>query len=119
MQIRRERVHRHDFAGMRADEFGQIFAHQLVIRHPRVLAAEVRFDRERGPVVEFVDQRLPRRARLQAERIAAQVYLFTIAVRRDQELAAKRCQRIGGIARERPGLVGGEVDGNCRGLSVA
>ena len=83
-----------------------------------MLAAEMRFHRERGPVVELVDERLPRRPRLQAERIAAQVYLFTIAVRRDQKLAAQPSQRIGGIARERPGLAGGEI-GSVHRFSAA
>ena len=46
VQIDRQRIHRDDFARQRADERGEILAHEFVIRHPRVLAVEVRFDRK-------------------------------------------------------------------------
>ena len=38
MQVRRQRIHRHDFARLGADEFGQMVADFLVIRHPRMFA---------------------------------------------------------------------------------
>jgi hypothetical protein len=64
-----------------------------------MLALKMSLDAEPGPVVELVDQGLPRGARLQAERVAAQVHLFTVAVRRNQKLAAKRRKRVGRVAR--------------------
>src|SRR5580765_5644268 len=72
-----------------------------------MLAAKVRFDRERAPVVELVEQCLARGARLQAERVAAEIGLFACAVRRDQEFRAERGKRIGAVARARDEFRGG------------
>src|SRR4029453_18976467 len=89
---------------------GKILAHEFVIRHPRILAAEMRFDRERLPIVELVGERLARRARLQAERIAAEIRLLGIVGgARKKKLVAERRQRIGrGLGGGAP-LGGGRV----------
>ena len=109
MQIDGERIHRHDFGFLCADEFGEVSTHFGVVGHPRMLAVEVCLDSQLRPVVELVEQCLPCRARLQAERVAAQVHLFCIAVWWNQELIAESCERIGGVAGECVGFGSGEV----------
>ena len=62
-------------------------------------AAEVRFDGEVAPVVEFLHQRRAGSRGLQAQRVAAQVGLLAaIVVARDQELGAEGRQRVGSVA---------------------
>jgi hypothetical protein len=67
VQVYRERVHRHDFAGLRADEFRQMPAYFAVVRQPRMFALKMRFDRELRPGIKLVEQRRARSTRLQAE----------------------------------------------------
>ena len=76
VQVRRQRVHRDDFRRLRADDVGKACAHQFVVRHPRRGFEEVALDRIARPLVEhFLDHRA-RAARLQAERVAAEVRLL-------------------------------------------
>ena len=119
VQVHGQRIHRDDFVRLRADEGGEVFAHELVVRHPRVLAVEMRLDGEPLPVVELVDQRGAHRARLEAKRIAAEIRLFgAVRALRNQEFVAERGQRIGGVLGERRGFGGGMVVHRRRHASV-
>ena len=51
VQVDRQRIHRDDFLRQRTDQRGEILAHEFVVGHPGVAAAEVRFHREIAPVV--------------------------------------------------------------------
>ena len=68
-----------------------------------MFAVEMRLDAQRGPVVEFLQQGLAHAARLQSQRIAAEVRLLAVAVARDQELVAEPAQLVFGIQ-----LLGGD-----------
>ncbi len=110
VQVRGQRVHRDDFARLRADERREILAHERVIRHPRMPAVEMRFDGELFPVVELGDDRLARRARHEPERIAGEIGLLgAVGIFRDQELVAEWRERVGGVLGERARLVGVEA----------
>ena len=59
MQVGGQRIHRHDFGRLRADEARQRFAHELVVRHPRVR----RGNAPRPPARPVVELPRPARAR--------------------------------------------------------
>ncbi len=110
VQVGGERIHRHHFRRQGADQHGQAFAHFVVVGHPRMFAAEMRLHAQRGPVVELLQQGGAHRARLQAERVAAEVGLVFAVVLRDVETVAEIAERIGGV--ERQGLFQGRAHSN-------
>ncbi len=56
--------------------------------------------RQLRPALHLQLQRLRRTTRLQTQRVAAEIVLLPIAMRRNQELVAETPQRIGGITRQ-------------------
>ena len=109
--------------GTSAHVFGQIFAQQAGLDLVHVpyrggadMASDLMtgrvqmaFDAQSRPVVQFIDQRLAYAAWLQAQRIADEVGLVAVGVRRDQEFAAQCVQRIGVVLRTRPAGVGAKI----------
>ena len=61
------------------------------------------FHGELRPIVQLVGERGAHGARLQAQRVAAEVGAVAAFVRRYQEFVAERAQRVGGIGGLRPG----------------
>ena len=100
MQIHAQRVHRHHFGRLRADQFGDAIAQAFVKGHPGGFATEMPFHCQPRPAIHLRFHRIACRTRLQAERIAAEVVQGVITMRRNQELVAKAAQRIGSIARQ-------------------
>jgi hypothetical protein len=76
VQIDRQRVHRHDLARGRSHEPRHRLGEEFVVRHPRVLAREVRLHGEPPPRLELLLD-VPRRSlRQEPERVAGEVDLL-------------------------------------------
>jgi len=89
VQVGGQRVHRHHFARLRADQGRERLAYQGVVGHPRRGLAEMSFHGFLGPFVQHLLDVRAHAARLQAERVAAEVGLLVIAVPGNQEFGAK------------------------------
>ena len=61
------------------------------------------------PVVQFVEHGLPDAARLQAQRVADEIGLLAIAVRRNQKFVVQTTQRISIVLRAGPFDVGAKI----------
>jgi hypothetical protein len=102
VQVQRQRVHRHHFIGLRADEAGQARAQRFGIVDPGAATGMMAGDAQAFPVVEFFLYQLPGGARCKPQGLAAEVE------QRAALRAGRQCksipqwrQLIGGIQRAR------------------
>src|SRR5262249_42352240 len=106
MQVNRQAVHHHHFAGPGADEAGAAFSKLLMVAVPGSFAFEMGFHTEFGPIVQLLLDERTRLFRLQAKRMTAKVDEWRpIREARQIELVAKAPQDIRGIQLLREGLI--------------
>src|SRR5690606_2822121 len=90
------------FDWLRPHHVGQRLAQAFVVAEPGATTLEVRLDRIAGPVRQLLLDQLARTARLQAQRVAAEVDLLLILLARDMEALAEGDQRVGGVLGDGP-----------------
>ena len=84
-------------AAFRAAQCRQRRAQRLVLTCPWPFTLEMPFHPALGPGLHFTLYRLAGRSRLQPQRVAAQIRLVTLAMRRKKKLLAKLAKRVLGV----------------------
>ena len=98
VQVDGERVHHHHLTGLRPHQARAQMAKMLVEINPRATGKQMPFHRQPRPIVQLLVYQRARRARHEAERIAAEIReRTTVLAERMLELVPQRAQRIGGI----------------------
>ena len=110
VEVDRQRVEDRDLRRPGTHDPRHRFAQRVVLGEPRPLGGEPAIDAEAGPAVEHLLDRVARRPRLQAERLAREVdrrrSVRTVRSVGQQEAVPHRRQRIRSIAGERLGFGG-------------
>src|SRR5690606_1468344 len=90
-------VHRDHFERLRTHEPRERVRQLLVIWQPRTRGCEMSFDRELGPVLQFLVEHASNAAWLQSKRVAAQINALAARMSRNEKLGTQVRQGIGGI----------------------